>query len=81
MTSKAEGEHKIWVKSTLTAHSVKLESINKTIDKVEFLLREQNGRIKSNEQDLVRFKTATSVVMFFLTILSGSGLLAAIILK
>ena len=52
-----------------------------SLDKVEFLLREQNGRIKSNEQDLVRFKTATSVIMFFLTVLSGSGLLAAIILK
>ena len=81
MTSKSDNDHKIWVKSTLTAHSVKLENINKTLDKVEILLKEQNSRIKTNEQDLTSFKTGISVVMFFVIILSSSGLLAALILK
>ena len=30
------------------------------MDKIEELLKEQNGRIKTNEEDLVRFKTAVS---------------------
>ena len=77
MNMRTQEEYWDWFKSTLTEHSVKLESINKTIEKVEGLLKEQNGRIKTNEQDLVRFKTATSVIMFFLTLLSGSGLLVA----
>ena len=81
MTSKKENDHTIWVRSTLTAHSVKLETINKTLDKVEILLKEQNSRIKTNEQDLTRFKTGISVVMSFVIILSSSGLLAALILK
>ena len=78
---RTQEEYWDWFKTTLTKHSVKLESINKTIEKVEDLLKEQNGRIKTNEQDLVRFKTATTVVMFFLTLLSGSGLLVTFILK
>ena len=81
MNMRTQEEYWDWFKTTLTKHSVKLESINKTIEKVEDLLKEQNGRIKTNEQDLVRFKTATSVVIFFLTILSGSGLLAAFMLQ
>ena len=67
MTSKAEGEHKIWVKSTLTAHSVRLESINKTIDKVEFLLREQNGRIRRNESSISKILGIGSAVTTLFT--------------
>ena len=77
---RTQEEYWDWFKSTLTEHSVKLKSIEKTMDKVEQLLKEQNGRIKTNEQDLVRFKTAASVIMFFLTIMSGSGLIAAFML-
>ena len=78
---RTQEEYWDWFKTTLTKHSVNLESIEKSMDKIEQLLKEQNGRIKTNEQDLVRFKTATSVVIFFLTILSGSGLLAAFMLQ
>ena len=81
MNIRTQEEYWDWFKSTLTEHSVKLKSIEKSMDKIEQLLKEQNGRIKTNEQDLVRFKTATTVVMFFLTILSGSGLLAAYMLQ
>ena len=80
MNMRTQEEYWDWFRTTLTEHSVNLNTIEKTMDKIEELLKEQNGRIKTNEQDLVRFKTAASVIMFFLTIMSGSGLIAALML-
>mgnify|MGYP003126883246 CR=1 FL=1 len=69
MNMRTQEEYWDWFRTTL-----------KSMDKIEELLKEQNGRIKTNEEDLVRFKTAASVIMFFLTIMSGSGLIAALML-
>jgi hypothetical protein len=80
MNMRTQEEYWDWFRTTLTEHSVNLTSIEKTMDKIEVLLKEQNGRIKTNEEDLVRFKTAASVIMFFLTLMSGSGLIAAFML-
>ena len=80
MNMRTQEEYWDWFRTTLTEHSVNLTSIEKTMDKIEALLKEQNGRIKTNEEDLVRFKTAASVIMFFLTLMSGSGLIAALML-
>ena len=80
MNMRTQEEYWDWFRTTLTEHSVNLKSIEKSMDKIEELLKEQNGRIKTNEEDLVRFKTAVSVIMFFLTLMSGSGLIAAFML-
>ena len=78
MNMRTQEDYWDWFKTTLTEHSVNLKAIEKSMDKIEELLKEQNGRIKTNEQDLVKFKTAVSVIMFFVTLLSGSGLVAAL---
>jgi hypothetical protein len=80
MNMRTQEDYWDWFKTTLTEHSVNLKAIEKSMDKIEELLKEQNGRIKTNEQDLVKFKTAVSVIMFFVTLLSGSGLVAALIM-
>ena len=80
MNMRTQEDYWDWFKTTLTEHSVNLKAIEKSMDKIEELLKEQNGRIKTNEQDLVKFKTAVSVIMFFVTLLSGSGLVAALMM-
>tara|TARA_R100000664_G_C2642788_1_gene67001 strand:+ start:168 stop:410 length:243 start_codon:yes stop_codon:yes gene_type:complete len=80
MNMRTQEDYWDWFKTTLTEHSVNLKAIEKSMDKIEELLKEQNGRIKTNEQDLVKFKTAVSVIIFFVTLLSGSGLVAALMM-
>ena len=61
MNMRTQEEYWDWFRTTLTEHSVNLKSIEKSMDKIEELLKEQNGRIGKTEVTLGWFKGITAM--------------------
>lgn len=65
------------VEKHLAVQAVKLDNIEKNVDEIKVLLKEQNGRISKNENDLIAFKSSASIIALIVSLIASSGLLLA----
>lgn len=65
------------VEKHLAVQQFKLDNIEKNVDDIKVMLKEQNSRISKNENELVAFKSSASMIAFLVSIVASSGFLLA----
>lgn len=77
MISESQTNMYMALEKHMAVQESKLSGIEKSVDEIRIMLKEQNGRVRDNEKDLTSFKASATTVAFIITILSGSGFLLA----